>query len=108
MMKIIALLLALAVVPQWAAFAQVSGERTSKLYRSDSYFIPGAVQKPGVYQAKGRLSLLDLILMAGGLAEHHGATAYIIRERHARSKANLRDEVIPVDIAALLKSSAPR
>ena len=49
-------------------------------YNSRSLFIQGAVKNPGVYIMEGRPSLLKLITMAGGLAENHGSTAFIIRE----------------------------
>ncbi|MFN7948627.1 MAG: polysaccharide biosynthesis/export family protein [Blastocatellia bacterium] len=49
-------------------------------YLSRSIFIQGAVRSPGVYQIEGRPSLLKLIILAGGLAENHGSTAFIIRE----------------------------
>lgn len=47
---------------------------------SHSFFIQGAVNRPGVYQMEGRPSLMKLITVAGGLTENHGSTAYIIRE----------------------------
>ena len=52
---------------------------TVKQYNSHSFFIQGSVRNPNVYQMEGRPSLLELIIVAGGLAEHHGATAFIIR-----------------------------
>lgn len=51
-----------------------------KQYYSRTFFIQGAVQKPGVYQMEGHPSLLILINVAGGLADNHGSTAFIIRE----------------------------
>ena len=51
-----------------------------KQFYSRSFFILGAVKKPGVYQAEGRLQLMKLITLAGGPAENRGSTAYIIRE----------------------------
>lgn len=51
-----------------------------KQFYSRSFFILGAVKKPGVYQAEGRLQLMKLITLAGGPSENRGSTAYIIRE----------------------------
>ncbi|HVQ36401.1 MAG TPA: polysaccharide biosynthesis/export family protein [Pyrinomonadaceae bacterium] len=51
-----------------------------KQYNSRSFFIQGAVRSPGVYQIDGSASLLKLIILAGGLGENHGSTAFIIRE----------------------------
>ena len=51
-----------------------------KQYYSRTFFIQGAVQRPGIYQMEGHPSLLILINVAGGLADNHGSTAFIIRE----------------------------
>lgn len=49
-----------------------------KEYNSRSFFIQGTVRSPGVFQIEGKPSLLELITLAGGLAENHGSTAFII------------------------------
>src|SRR5215470_13564683 len=49
---------------------------------SHTFFIQGAVNRPGAYQMEGRPSLLTLVTVAGGLTENHGSTAFIIREAH--------------------------
>ena len=49
-------------------------------YNSRTFFIQGAVRSPGVFRLEGRASLLKLIILAGGLADNHGSTAFIIRE----------------------------
>ncbi|MFP5265435.1 MAG: polysaccharide biosynthesis/export family protein [Blastocatellia bacterium] len=51
-----------------------------KQFNSRSFFIAGAVQRPGVYQVEGHPSLFKLITVAGGLRENFGSTAFIIRE----------------------------
>jgi polysaccharide biosynthesis/export protein len=48
-------------------------------FNSRSFFIHGSVRSPGVFKIEGRPSMLELIALAGGLSEHHGANAYIIR-----------------------------
>jgi polysaccharide export outer membrane protein len=53
---------------------------TIEQLNSQTFFIQGAVNRPGAYQIEGRPSLLTLITVAGGLAESHGSTAFIIRE----------------------------
>ena len=53
---------------------------TVKQINSHAFFIQGAVRRPGVYQIEGRPSLLKLITVAGGLADNHGSTAFVIRE----------------------------
>ena len=51
-----------------------------KQFYSRSFFILGAVRKPGVYQIEGKPSLVKLLTIAGGPAENHGSTALIMRE----------------------------
>ena len=48
-------------------------------YNSQTFFVQGSVNKPGVYQTEGRPSLLTIIGLAGGLTEAHGSTAFILR-----------------------------
>jgi polysaccharide export outer membrane protein len=50
-----------------------------KQYNSRSFFIQGSVRSPGVYQVEGKPSLLVLLTLAGGLAENHGSTAFVLR-----------------------------
>jgi len=52
---------------------------------SRTYFIQGAVRRPGLYQIEGQPSLLKLITVAGGLNENYGSTAFIIREINSGS-----------------------
>lgn len=63
-----------------------------KQYYSRSFFITGAVQRPGVYQIEGRPSLFKLITVAGGLRENYGSTAFIMRE--------VKDKKLPSDTDA--------
>jgi polysaccharide export outer membrane protein len=55
---------------------------TIQQINSHTFFIQGAVNRPGAYQIEGRPSLLTLITVAGGLSDGHGSTAFIIREAH--------------------------
>ena len=50
-------------------------------YNSRTFFVQGAVRSPGVFVIESRPSLFKLISIAGGLADSHGSTAYIIREK---------------------------
>lgn len=47
---------------------------------SHTYFVQGAVRRPGLYQVEGQPSLLKLLTVAGGLSENYGSTAFVIRE----------------------------
>ena len=51
-----------------------------KEYNSRSFFIQGSVRSPGVFQIEGRPSMLELLTLAGGLTDTHGANAYILRK----------------------------
>ena len=61
-----------------------------KQFNSHTFLIQGSVLKPGPYQIEGRPSLFTLISIAGGLADNHGSTAFIIREikKHSADSAN--------------------
>ena len=61
-----------------------------KQYNSKSFFIQGAVRSPGVYQIEAGASLLKLIILAGGLTESHGSSAFIIREVKASAQGQQR------------------
>ncbi len=59
---------------------------------SRSFFIQGAVQRPGVYQIEGRTSLFKLINVAGGMNENSGSTAYILRESKSPHQAKEKEQ----------------
>jgi polysaccharide export outer membrane protein len=67
---------------------------TVKQLNSHTFFIQGAVNRPGAYQIEGRPSLLTLIALAGGLTENYGSTAFIIREGN-RPKMDVPDKGDP-------------
>jgi polysaccharide export outer membrane protein len=78
-------------------------------HNSRTFFIQGAVRDPGPYRIESRPSLLKIISVAGGLAENHGSTAFIIREARADDEAEPTDEegvsyeLLRVNISGLLK-----
>ena len=102
-----------ALVAICCGFAQTgvtSAAQSTERRDQASYFIQGAVRKPGVYMIEGSSSVLKLIALAGGLSETHGATAFIIRRTKPQSAATESavrpgDEynVIRIDIPGLLK-----
>ena len=57
-----------------------------KQYNSRAVYVQGAVRSPGVYQLGGKVSLLKLISLCGGLTDNHGTSAFIFRE--ARTNAS--------------------
>ncbi|HET9532972.1 MAG TPA: polysaccharide biosynthesis/export family protein [Blastocatellia bacterium] len=52
-------------------------------YNSRSFYILGSVRNPGVYKIKGKADMLTLIVLAGGLPDSHGSTAFIFRRDQA-------------------------
>jgi polysaccharide biosynthesis/export protein len=79
---------------------------------SRTYFIQGAVRRPGLYQIEGQPSLLKLITVAGGLSENYGSTAFIIREINSGSGSAVAGadlsgpaETRPVTLASQPKTS---
>src|SRR5215468_3355646 len=73
---------------------------------SHTFFIQGAVNRPGAYQMEGRPSLLTLVTVAGGLNENHGSTAFIIREAH-RPEGDVPDADGPKALSILRPGSGP-
>ena len=51
-------------------------------------FVQGAVRNPGAYELEGKVSLLKLISLCGGLADNHGSSAFIFREAHASGSSS--------------------
>jgi len=80
--------------------ASVSVEVTE--FRSRPISVIGAVRTPGSLNFSGRLTLLEAITAAGGLAENHGDSIYILR----RATNGLTDQV-SVSIDDLLVRADP-
>jgi polysaccharide export outer membrane protein len=53
---------------------------TVREYNSRSFFVMGAVSRPGVYLIESHASLHTLLILAGGLSATHGSTAFIFRK----------------------------
>jgi polysaccharide export outer membrane protein len=51
-----------------------------KEYQSQRVSVIGAVNKPGMYELIGRVSLLEMISQAGGLTDRASSELYILRE----------------------------
>ncbi|MBI3650482.1 MAG: SLBB domain-containing protein [Acidobacteria bacterium] len=50
-------------------------------YNSRTFFIHGSVHAAGAYKIRGKVTILDLIVLAGGMMENHGPNAFIIRRK---------------------------
>lgn len=71
-------------------------------FRSRPISVLGAVRQPGSLNFPGRLTLIEAITAAGGLAEGHGAAVHVLR----RAPNGLIDQVtVPID--ALLVRADP-
>ncbi len=84
-----------------ASYAQSTGDRTK-----NQYFIIGAVKAPGVYRIESAPSLFRLLALAGGLADSHGAVAFIMRRLPAQpADQDPAFKVIQVRIDELLQAN---
>ena len=79
----VGLLLVFACVMQGNLLASYA--QSSSAAKQNTYFILGAVQKPGVYRIESAPSLLKLLVLAGGLTDSHGAVAFIMRKLPGRA-----------------------
>lgn len=74
-------------------------------YRSRKASILGKVNKPGLYELKGRTTLLEMISTAGGLALDAGQFAYVTRqEPDNEASVEGRQEVIRIDLKKLVEA----
>lgn len=80
--------------------ATVSVKVTS--YRSRPVAVLGAVNQPGNHYLPGRITLLELLLDAGGLADNHGNTIFVRR----RAENGLSDQV-QISVEALIADGDP-
>ena len=82
-------------------------------YSGRSFFIQGAVRSPGLYQIGGYPTLLELITIAGGLADNHGSTAFIIRkskqgDAQKEGASSFENDVQPGSEAAPPETDSPQ
>jgi protein involved in polysaccharide export with SLBB domain len=95
-------LLVLAAVTHWSLPASYA--QSTKAGDQNTYFIQGAVKNPGPYRIDGAPSLLKLITLSGGLADNHGAAAFVLRRSPAQpADQERRFKIISVRINELLK-----
>lgn len=73
-----------------------------KEFRSRPIAVMGAVGRPGNLSFSGRLTLLEVLALAGGLAPQHGDTIYVLR----RSDNGLSDQVA-IKVEDLLERADP-
>jgi polysaccharide export outer membrane protein len=73
-------------------------------YNSRTFFVHGSVRSAGAYKIRGKVTILDLIVLAGGMVENHGPNAYIIRRK--RPAGAVSGNPVPVATAATSASDA--
>jgi len=66
-------------------------------FRSKKVMVLGRINKPGLIELSGSISLLELISRAGGLEADAGETATVKR------KVDGRDTIIPIDLNSLIE-----
>jgi polysaccharide export outer membrane protein len=71
-------------------------------YASQPISIVGAVVRPGQIRSRGTPTLIQAITEAGGLAENHGRSLYIVRNGR-----NGLSEQLEIDIADLMENGNP-
>ncbi|MEW6079754.1 MAG: polysaccharide biosynthesis/export family protein [Thermodesulfobacteriota bacterium] len=73
-------------------------------YRSLNATILGKVNKPALYDLRGKTTLLELISTAGGLAPDAGQYAYVTRVASDKNQPDAgRKEVIRIDLKKLVE-----
>jgi polysaccharide export outer membrane protein len=95
-----------------------------KAFNSHTFYVQGSIHRPGPYQIEGKPSLFKLIIVAGGLMENCGTTAFVIRRikdkasdsssegvagQDEKSEADVSEyEVHQVSIAGLQRGRVPQ
>jgi polysaccharide biosynthesis/export protein len=72
-------------------------------YNSRTYLIHGSVHAAGAYKIRGKVTILDLIVLAGGMAETHGPNAFIIRRKRQAGTSDVSGN--PVSAATPIQAS---
>jgi polysaccharide export outer membrane protein len=64
-------------------------------YNSRTFFIHGSVRSAGAFKIRGKVTILDLIVLAGGMTETHGPNAYVTRRRRLAGAADSGNPASP-------------
>ncbi len=72
-----------------------------KEYKSQRISVIGAVNKPNVFAVTGQRYLLDMLMMAEGLAKEAGSICYVIRPK-LKSSPSERSSTVVIDLDELL------
>jgi polysaccharide export outer membrane protein len=74
-----------------------------KDYNSQKIAVLGAVGRPQIYPVTGPKYLLDMIVMAGGLAQGAGTMCYIIRAAGPEETDRSKNQTIVIDLGDMLE-----
>ena len=69
-----------------------------KEYQSKRVALIGAVNKPGMYELVGRMTLLQLISQAAGLTEKASSELFVLREGKDGSQARIAIDLLEGDV----------
>ncbi len=78
-----------------------------KEYHSISFFISGAVKKPGKYDMSSTTDFLELVARAGGVLTERGAIGYVLREKHVNDSTGVnfkKTELSKDDVKEAIKT----
>lgn len=64
-------------------------------YNSRTFFIHGSVRSAGAFKIRGKVTILDLIVLAGGMTESHGPNAYVTRRRRLAGVGDSGNQASP-------------
>ena len=84
-----------------------------KNYKTQKVFVLGQVKKPGVFNMKGNINILELISMAGGFGDEAEQTLTVVRPRTLQStegtSSNLgkKEDVYKIDLGTYEDDSGP-
>jgi polysaccharide biosynthesis/export protein len=63
-------------------------------YNSRTFYIHGSVRAAGAYKIRGKVTILDLIVLAGGMMESHGPNAFITRRKRQAGTGDISGNAV--------------
>lgn len=75
--------------------------------QSQAISVMGAVQEPGIFQVRGSKSLLEVLSLAGGLAEDAGDSVIVLRRGAGEPRPPQSDGIAPADELASASFEVP-
>jgi polysaccharide export outer membrane protein len=66
-----------------------------KEYKSQKITVVGAVKNPGTFTVTGQQTLIDMLMLSGGISNDSGNTCYILRHAENNGQGNDSEKVSP-------------